>query len=213
MELVNALADAYALNHSSVLPAYLQQIHQETLEKHPHAHLQSSLLQGSFLHFIVSILQPQAVLEVGTFSGYSALCMAEAFITSSAQLHTIELREADALAANQNFSKSIKNKQITLHLGNAKEIIPKLEMKWDLVFLDADKTAYIDYYEMLLPKMNKGALLIADNVLFHGQVLEATISGKNAKAIDAFNKHVAADERVEKVLLTLRDGLLMIKKK
>ncbi|MFY8004401.1 MAG: O-methyltransferase, partial [Chitinophagaceae bacterium] len=119
MELVNALADAYALNHSSVLPAYLQQFHQETLEKHPHAHLQSSLLQGSFLHFIVSLLKPQAVLEVGTFSGYSALCMAEAFNTSSAQLHTIELREADALAANQNFSKSIKNKQITLHLGNA----------------------------------------------------------------------------------------------
>ena len=100
-----------------------------------------------------------------------------------------------------------------MHIGNAKEIIPTLPYEWDLVFIDADKTGYIDYYELIIPRLSKNGWIIVDNVLFHGQVLEDLISGKNAKAIQAFNEHVKADERTEQVLLTIRDGLFLIKLK
>jgi caffeoyl-CoA O-methyltransferase len=123
------------------------------------------------------------------------------------------LREEDANRCAKNFSQSALHKKIHLHVGNALNIIPTLDYKWDLVFIDADKTGYIAYYEMLLPRLSNTGLIIADNVLFHGQVITETISGKNAQAIDAFNKHVAADERTEQVMLTVRDGLLLIKKK
>jgi predicted O-methyltransferase YrrM len=106
-----------------------------------------------------------------------------------------------------------KNKQIHLHIGDAKEIIPNLEAEWDLIFIDADKSSYVDYYELVVPRLSKKGMIIADNVLFHGQVLEDPISGKSAKAIAAFNAHVLLDNRTEKVLLTVRDGLLLIKKK
>ncbi|MCX6298812.1 MAG: class I SAM-dependent methyltransferase, partial [Bacteroidetes bacterium] len=142
----------------------------------------------------------------------SALCLANG-LTDSGALHTIELREADAETAAHNFSKSTRNKQIHLHIGNALDIIPSLNFEWDLVFIDADKTAYIDYYELIVPRLSKKGMIIADNVLFHGQVLENPVTGKNAKAIQAFNEHVQADERTEQVLLTIRDGLVLIKKK
>jgi caffeoyl-CoA O-methyltransferase len=100
-----------------------------------------------------------------------------------------------------------------LHIGNAKEIIPEISVEWDLVFIDADKTGYIDYYELIIPRLSKNGWIIADNVLFHGQVLDEPIFGKSAKAIQAFNEHVLADDRTEQVLLTIRDGLLLIKKK
>ena len=212
MELINPFAEKYAEQFTSPDDEFLQQIHQQTLESHPHAHMLSSHVQGKFLSFISTIVQPQYVLEIGTFTGYSALCLC-AGLTKHGELHTIELREEDAATAKKNFSNSRYGKQIHLHIGNAIEIIPALQHEWDLVFIDADKTGYKDYYELILPKMKKGALMIADNVLFHGQVLEETIKGKSALAINAFNEHVANDERTEQVLLTVRDGLLLIKKK
>ena len=152
------------------------------------------------------------ILEIGTFTGYSALCLATG-LRSDGELHTIEIRNEDALIASENFKKSKQANQLNLHIGNALEIIPGLPYQWDLVFIDADKVAYIDYYEIIVPKLNTGAVIIADNVLFHGQVLEATIKGKNALAIHAFNEHVANDNRTEQVLLTIRDGLSIIRKK
>jgi len=126
-------------------------------------------------------------------------------------LHTIELRDDDAATAKKYFKQANVN-NIVLHVGDAREIIPTFDEQWDLVFIDADKVSYIDYYELTLPAVKKGGFILADNVLFHGEVLEATLKGKNAKAIQAFNEHVANDKRVEKVLLTVRDGLLLIKK-
>jgi predicted O-methyltransferase YrrM len=158
------------------------------------------------------MLRPKYILEIGTFTGFSALCLSEG-LRPGGQLHTLELREEDANTARANFTTAGKNNQIYLHTGDAKETIAQLGFTWDLVFIDADKTGYIEYYEMVLPRLNDGGFILADNVLFHGQVLEENIPGKNAKAIDAFNRHVAADERVEQVLLTIRDGLLLIKKK
>ena len=142
---------------------------------------------------------------------FSALCLSKG-LQQNGVLHTIELREEDAATATTYFKRAGAENSIRLHIGNALEIIPRLDEKWDLVFIDADKVSYIEYYELTLPFLNRGGWMLADNVLFHGQVLEDDIKGKNAKAIQAFNEHVAKDNRVEKVLLTVRDGLLLMKK-
>ena len=212
MELVHPLAEAYAQQFTTPDNALLQSIQANTLLNHPHAHMISGPVQGQFLSFISGMVQPHYILEIGSFTGYSALCLANG-LTDSGELHTIELREADAETAALNFSKSTRNKQIHLHIGNAIDIIPSLNFEWDLVFIDADKTAYIEYYELIVPRLSKKGMIIADNVLFHGQVLENHVTGKNAKAIQAFNEHIQADERTEQVLLTIRDGLVLIKKK
>jgi predicted O-methyltransferase YrrM len=133
-------------------------------------------------------------------------------LQSDGELHTIEIRQEDADTALSNFKFAKNNNLITLHVGNAKEVIPSLPHEWDLVFIDADKVSYIEYYELVLPRLSKKGIIIADNVLFHGQVLEQPIKGKNALAIDAFNEHVTNDSRVEQVMLSVRDGLLLIKK-
>ncbi|MDB5211931.1 MAG: O-methyltransferase [Sediminibacterium sp.] len=204
--------EAYATQFTSPENPLLAGVNRETLENHSQYHMLSGHVQGKFLSFISTILKPKYVLEIGTFTGYSALCLAEG-LSADGELHTIELREEDAATSKANFSKSDRNKQIHLHLGNAKEIIPKLNRKWDLVFIDADKTSYIDYYELVVPELSADGIILADNVLFHGQIFEEPISSKNAKAIQAFNEHVMNDPRTEQVLVTIRDGVLMIKKK
>jgi predicted O-methyltransferase YrrM len=125
----------------------------------------------------------------------------------------LELRDADADLAAGYFARSNQAEKIILHRGNALAIIPALDEVWDIVFIDADKTGYCDYYRMVLPRVRPGGLIIADNVLFHGQVLAPQVEGKSAKAIQAFNELVAADETVEKVMVTIRDGLFFIRKK
>lgn len=210
--IVSPQAENYSALFTSKLDGLLQQIEADTQAHHPHAHMLSGHVQGKFLAFLSTMMRPKYVLEIGTFTGFSALCLAQG-LQSGGELHTIELREEDAATARGYFSKSERNKQIHLHTGNAAEIIPTLPHAWDLVFIDADKTGYIGYYEQLVPRLNENGMILADNVLFHGQVLEDPISGKNAKAIHAFNEHVQQDTRTEQVLLTIRDGLLLVKKK
>lgn len=205
-------AEAYAQSFTAPEAGLLQEIARFTQTAHPHAHMLSGQVQGKFLSFISTIQRPRYVLEIGTFTGYSALCLADG-LSPEGELHTIECREEDATTARNYFSKSKRNHQIHLHIGNAAEIIPTLPYQWDLVFMDADKTGYIGYYEQIVPKLSKNGIILADNVLFHGQVMEDPITGKNAKAIHAFNEHVKKDPRTEQVLLTIRDGLLMIKKR
>lgn len=212
MELINPLVEQYAERLTSAESDLLAAVNQETLANHPHYHMLSGHLQGKLLSFLCTMLKPKYVLEIGTFTGYSALCLAEG-LQADGELHTIELREEDAATARTNFSKSEYNNLIHLHTGNAAEIIPQLPYKWDLVFIDADKTGYIDYYELVLPHLKDDGIIIADNVLFHGQIFEQPLKNKSAKAIEAFNNHVANDARVEQLLLTVRDGLLLIKKK
>jgi caffeoyl-CoA O-methyltransferase len=210
--LVNELAEKYAEQFTTPQSELFENIHKQTLATHPHAHMLSSRLQGQFLSFISTMLQPKYVLEIGTFTGYSALCLAEG-LKKDGELHTIELRDADAEVSINNFKISEKADRIFLHRGNALDIIPSLNFTWDIVFIDADKTNYINYYENVLPMLSDNGIIIADNVLFHGQVLEENISGKNAQAIHAFNEHVANDIRTEQVMLTVRDGLMLIKKR
>jgi len=211
MELINHKAENYSKTYTSPLDALLHENETQTMAMHEHAQMHSGHVQGKFLEMLSRMLKPKKVLEIGTFTGFSALCLSMGLLEGG-ELHTIELREEDAATARSWFDKTGVAGKIKLHVGNAKEIIPQLKESWDLVFIDADKVSYIDYYELTLPFLNKGGWILADNVLFHGQVLEEELKGKNAKAIDAFNKHVAADSRVEQVMLTVRDGLMLIRK-
>lgn len=211
MELVNEKAEAYARNFSTPHEALLQRIIDETNANHAHASMLSSDTQGKLLEFISCMLKPSKILEVGTFTGFSALCLAKGLVQDG-MLHTLEWRAQDAATAQQYFDASPYGKQIHLHPGDAQEIIPTLRETWDLVFIDADKVNYIQYYELTLQRLSPSGWIIADNVLFHGQVLEDEIKGKNAKAIHAFNEHIKNDNRVEQVMLTVRDGLTIIKK-
>lgn len=211
MQLVHEKAEMYAQQYSSPQDVLLQKIADHTESGHPHGHMLSSSTQGKLLEFISQMIQPEKILEVGTFTGFSALSLAKG-LQQAGKLHTIELRKEDAATAQQYFNESPYAKMIQLHLGDALQVIPSLEEEWDLVFIDADKVNYINYYELTLPKLKSGGWIIADNVLFHGQVLEETIKGKSALAIQAFNDHIKNDKRVEQVLLTVRDGLMLIKK-
>jgi caffeoyl-CoA O-methyltransferase len=212
MEIINAKAEEYALQFSTPTDALLQEIEKYTLQNHPHSNMLSGPVQGKVLEMISKMIKPDRILEIGTFMGYSALCLAKG-LTAKGELHTIEIRKEDAAISKNYFSKSLYDKQIILHEGNALEIIPALNETWDLVFIDADKVNYINYYELTLPRLKKGGFLLADNVLFHGEVLEENIPGKNAKAIHSFNEHILNDERVEHVIVTVRDGIMLIQKK
>ncbi len=212
MDIINKLAENYAAAFTTETDELLKEIEHYTMQNHPQSVMLSGPVQGKLLEMISCMVRPKKILEIGTFMGYSALCLAKG-LAEGGELHTLELRDEDADIAQNYFTKSSQVNQIILHRGNALEIIPKLNETWDLVFIDADKVNYVNYYELTLPQLKKGGIIIADNVLFHGEVLEEKITGKNAIAIDAFNKHAAADERVQQVMLTVRDGLLIIQKK
>ena len=209
--LVSNEAEEYALKFTSEDDGLLQTVNADTLHMHHKAHMLCGNVVGGFLTIMSRSVKAEKILEIGTFTGYSALCLAKG-LQSGGVVHTIELREADATVAKSYFEQSVYKKNIILHVGDAKQIIPGLKEEWDIVFIDADKTGYIDYYELVLPSVKQNGIIIADNVLFHGEVLEQTLSGKNAKAIDEFNNHVKNDQRVQQVLLTVRDGLLIIQK-
>ncbi|HEX7458334.1 MAG TPA: O-methyltransferase, partial [Ginsengibacter sp.] len=186
MEIINNKAEDYAARFTTPTDNLLQEIEKYTLENHPQAIMLSGPIQGKLLEMISLMIRPERILEIGTFMGYSALCLAKG-LAAQGELHTLEIGKEDADIARNYFSKSLYAKQIILHEGNALDIIPALNETWDLIFIDADKVNYINYYELTLPMLKKGGFILADNVLFHGEVLEENITGKNAKAIHAFN--------------------------
>lgn len=213
MEIIHQLANEYAEKFTSPEDEILQLISNQTQEsRSQHAHMLSGHVQGKFLELISKIIRPQRILEIGTFTGYSAICLAKG-LAEDGVLHTVELRQEDADISRAYFIKSGLGDKIISHAGNALDIIPALNEEWDLVFLDADKPGYISYFNLVLPKLKKGGIILADNVLFHGEVLQEELKGKNAIAIHAFNEHLKNCEEVEIVLLTVRDGLMLIRKK
>jgi predicted O-methyltransferase YrrM len=212
VDLIHPLVQAYAEQFTSPEDALLQDVHRQTREQHPQSHMLSGPVQGKFLELVSTMLQPRQVLEIGTFTGYSALCLAKG-LAPGGRLHTIECRMEEAAKSQENFNRSGYHDRIQLYVGNALDIIPQLHETWDLVFIDADKVNYTAYYKLVLPAVRKGGVILADNVFFHGEVLQPVVKGKNAIAIQAFNEYVRQDESVEKVMLTMRDGLMLIIKK
>lgn len=211
MDLINPLAASYAEKFSSAEDLLLKEISDYTTQNHPEHHMLSGHLQGKVLEMISCMIRPERILEIGTFTGYSALCLAKG-LRDDGQLHTIELREADAKKARSYFDRSARASQIISYTGNALEIVPKLAENWDLVFIDADKPAYIQYFNLVFPGLRKNGFILADNIFFHGQVLEEKVTGKSAKGIRDFNAFVCERTDIEKVVLTVRDGLYLIRK-
>lgn len=210
MELINPLVQAYAENFSAPEESLLKEIAAYTREHHPEHHMLSGHLQGKLLEMISWMIRPRRILEIGTFTGYSALCLAKG-LAADGELHTIELRKADAETAKRFFNASLAGRIIS-HTGNALEIIPAINETWDLVFIDADKVSYREYFTLVLPKVRQNGFILADNIFFHGQVLEEDAKGKNAKAVKAFNEFIRGRVDVDKMIITLRDGLYLIRK-
>lgn len=176
-----------------------------------HPQMLSGPLQGRFLTLISQIMRPRRILEVGAFTGYSALCLAKG-LAEDGILHTIEVNDELRSILETFVQRANLQQQIVLHVGDAAEIIPALEEMFDLVFLDAGKMDYLRHYELALPKLRAGGLLLADNVLWSGKTLFDP-EDETARALHAFNEHVQADDRVENLLLPLRDGLMLVRKK
>jgi predicted O-methyltransferase YrrM len=167
----------------------------------------SGPLQGRFLSVLSKIIRPKKILEIGTYTGYATLCLAEG-LAPNGIIDTLDKNEELLDFQRKYFNRSGYGDQINQHLGNAIDIIPKLSSDYDFVFLDADKTNYINYFELIIPKMNSGGVILSDNVLWSGKVIkEADVKDKDTQVLQKFNKLLATDTRVESVLLPLRDGL------
>lgn len=211
LELIDPKVEAYASKFSSPEHDLMHEINDWTLKHHSEYIMLSGHLQGKVLEMISCMIRPRRILEIGTFMGYSALCLAKG-LTDDGILHTIDLNEKDAGKARGYFDRSSFGQKIILHTGNALDIIPSLKENWDLVFIDADKPAYIEYFNLVLPNLKKNGFILADNIFFHGHVLEDEVKGASAKGIKAFNEFIKNRGDIEKVVLTLRDGLYIIRK-
>ena len=211
MELINPLVEQYAEAFTTPEDELLREINLFTAENHSEYQMLSGHLQGKLLEMVSRMIRPTRILEIGTFTGYSALCLAKG-LTIGGQLHTIELREKDAATARGFFERSSFKDQIILHTGNALNIVPGFRETWDLVFIDADKESYIEYFKLVLPNLRKNGFILADNIFFHGQVLADEVKGRNPQAIKRFNEFIRERNDIDKVVLTLRDGLYLLRK-
>ncbi len=209
------LLEDYVLRHIDKEPEYLYKLDRDTHLKLLYSRMCSGHLQGRLLKMLVRMIRPKMVLELGTFSGYSAQCLAEGLIDNDASIHTIEIEDELEDFLRAHFVQSPVGDKITLHIGDVIEILPQINMQFDLVFIDANKRQYPEYYNLVLPHVKKGGYIIADNTLWDGKVID--LHGKKpdsqTKAIMQFNDMVAQDDRVEKVIIPIRDGLTIIYKK
>lgn len=207
MEFLSEKLDEYIVAHSQEEPKVLKELNRETWQKVLNPRMLSGGFQGRVLSMISKLIQPKNILEIGTYTGYSALCMAEGMLTEGT-LHTIDRNEELYDLQRKYFDKSEYGPQIKQYVGNALEIIPSIEVKFDLVFIDADKSNYTNYFNLIIDKMNKGGVILSDNVLWSGKVIEKL----NPKDVDTaalleFNILMNTDDRIETVLLPIRDGL------
>jgi predicted O-methyltransferase YrrM len=211
-QLIPPSIENYACDYSTEESLVLAQLNRETHIKVNLPIMLSGHLQGKVLEFISHMIQPKQVLEIGTYTGYSAICLA-AGLKENGELHTIDINEELYDMCQSYFEKAGLSKKIIQHIGHAADIIPRIDCIFDLVFIDADKQNYHLYYDLVIDRLPIGAYILADNVLYDGEVLLAQEEqSKNAKAIQAFNEKIRADKRVIQVLLPIRDGLLLMKK-
>ena len=197
----------YAKDHSCSETKLLSELRRETELKCINPIMLSGEYQGRLLSLISKIKQPKKILEIGTFTGYATLCLAEGLETSG-KIYTIDKNEELIKIQNKYFSKSKYHKNIIQYTGDALEVIPKINPKFDLIFLDADKENYNKYLEIIIPKLNKKGILISDNVLWHGKVLsDKKNQDKVTKRIDTFNKDLVENKNFQTFMLPIRDGL------
>lgn len=207
MHFISEDLENYVTAHSENEPELLQQLNRETHQKILQPRMLSGHFQGRVLSILAKLIQPKNILELGTYTGYATLCLAEG-LHEDGIIDTIDINEELEDIQNKYFELSGKRHQIVQHVGNALDIIPTLNKKFDLVFIDADKENYINYWNLIVPIMNKGGIILSDNVLWSGKVLEEIKKNdKSTPILIAYNKLVKDDPRVETVLLPIRDGL------
>jgi predicted O-methyltransferase YrrM len=211
MEFIDPLLEKYVCEHTANESDLLMKINRETHLEVLQPRMLSGHLQGRVLSMFSKMIQPERILEIGTYTGYSALCLAEG-LTPNGKLVTIDINEELAPRVRSYFSASGFSEQIDYKIGAAMELIPTLNEKWDIVFIDADKHNYINYYHLVFPMVNIGGYIIADNVLWSGKVIDSSHNDKDTQLLRDYNLLNHEDERVEEVLFPIRDGLMISRK-
>lgn len=207
MHFISPELEQYVAQHSESEPALLAALNKETHQKIMQPRMLSGHFQGRILSMLSKLIRPLNILEIGTYTGYATICLCEG-LQENGRLHTIDVNEELFDFQRKYFDQSPWGNQIIQHLGNALDVIPKIDLKFDLVFIDADKGNYINYYELILPKMAKGGVILSDNVLWSGKVLENVKPNDiSTKIITEYNQLLKQDPRVETILLPIRDGL------
>ena len=212
MEFLSPELEKYLNQHTTPVSDLLNRLEKETFQKTTQPQMLSGAYQGRMLSLISKIIRPKTILEIGTFTGYATLCLAEG-LSKDGKIITIDRNEELMYLPKKYFAESEFAEQIEVRMGNALDVLDELDETFDLVFIDADKSNYIHYYEKVLEKMNPGGVILADNVLWYGKVLEeAKANDKDTIILKEFNKSVAKDERVETIILPIRDGISLIRK-
>lgn len=207
MHFISPELELYVEKHSENEPALLAALHRETFQKIMQPRMLSGHFQGRVLSMISKLVHPENILEIGTYTGYATLCLAEG-MKENGSIDTIDINEELFSIQKKYFDLSPWKDQITQHMGDALEIIPNLERKYDLVFIDADKDNYLNYFDLIMPIMNKGGIILSDNVLWSGKVLEEpNPKDLSTNVLLEYNKKLKDDPRIETVLLPIRDGL------
>ena len=213
MDITDPKIEEYVKNHTTPLPDTLNLLERETQLKVLRPRMLSGRVQGKFLELLVTMSKATHVLEIGTYTGYSAICMANS-LPNNGSLHTIDINLELETIARKYFKLANLDSKIKLHIGDAMDIIPQLDINFDFVFMDADKSNYLNYYELLIDQLPSGAWIVADNVLWSGKVLNKEVNNDpETAALQKFNSFIQNDNRVENILLPLRDGLMLIRKK
>jgi len=213
MNFIHADLEDYSAHHSGTEPALLTELNRETHLKTTMPRMLSGHLQGRVLSFLSHLVKPEYILEIGTFTGYSSLCLAEG-LRANGKLYTIDTNEETSLIAKKYFDRSAYSNQIHLIQADARNYVPEMQQQFDLVFIDADKENYLLYFNLVINKMKSGGLIIADNVLWSGKVVgPVKENDKETRALMHFNDTASSDTRVEPLLLPVRDGLLILRVK
>lgn len=203
--------EKYILEHSTTEDPLLEELYRQTHIKFVNPNMVSGHLQGKLLEFISKMVSPDCILEIGTFTGYSSICLAKG-LKEGGRLITIEANDEIATFTRSYFTKAGVNDRIELLNGNALEIIPELDLMFDLVFIDADKREYCDYFRLVIDKVKPGGFIVVDNVLWGGQVLEKGTTDQQAAGIIRFNEMIRKEQGVENIILPVRDGIMIIRK-
>lgn len=204
--------ETYVEQHTEEEPELLKQLTRETWQKVNNPRMLSGHVQGRFLSMISHLIRPKRVLEIGTYTGYSALCLAEG-LAANGEIVTIDINDELRWIQDKYFTLSSSGKSIVRHFGDALELIPAMETNYDLVFIDADKENYLNYYNLLIERLPAGAVILIDNMLWSGKVVaKAEIHDEETKILQQLSAFIQSDDRVQNVLLPLRDGLMMVRK-